>query len=142
MAVKTRKNVCIVHFQGSFKFYWELLIVAITIYNCFSMPVVLAFKPSSANSTEWYLHLYAMTAIFAVDLIVNFRTTYFDSVLGDEVLDGKKIFLNYLISLRFWIDLLTTIPWDILLKGTVSDDVDGGLACIRIIKIVRAGSIS
>jgi len=37
-----------------------------------------------------------MTAIFAVDLIVNFRTTYFDTILGEEIFDGKKIFIYYL----------------------------------------------
>ena len=83
-----------------------------------------------------------MTAIFVADLIVNFRTTYFDTVQGEEIVEGKKIFVNYLTTFRFWIDLITTIPWDLLLKGSVSADVDGGLSCIRILKIVRAGSIS
>jgi len=83
-----------------------------------------------------------MTAIFAVDLIVNFRTTYFDTILGEEIVDGKKIFINYLSTFRFWIDLISTVPWDLLLKGSISDDIDGALACIRIIKLVRAGSIS
>jgi hypothetical protein len=45
LAVNTRKNYFLVHEQGLFKFYWELLIVLITIYNCFSMPVALAFQP-------------------------------------------------------------------------------------------------
>lgn len=83
-----------------------------------------------------------MTAIFVADLIVNFRTTYFDMVEGDEIVDGKKMFVNYLLTFRFWIDLISTVPWDLLLKGSVSDDIDGALSCIRIIKIVRAGSIS
>jgi len=83
-----------------------------------------------------------MTAIFAVDLIVNFRTTYFDTILGEEIVDGKKIFINYLLTFRFWIDLISTIPWDLLLKGSISDDIDGALGCIRIVKFVRAGSIS
>lgn len=83
-----------------------------------------------------------MTAIFAVDLIVNFRTTYFDIILGEEIVEGKKIFINYLSTFRFWIDLISTVPWDLLLKGSITDDIEGALACIRIIKIVRAGSIS
>lgn len=50
LAVKTKRHCCLVHEQGVFKFYWELLIVVITIYNCFSMPVVLAFQPPEANT--------------------------------------------------------------------------------------------
>jgi hypothetical protein len=34
-----------------------------------------------------------MTIIFVIDLIVNFRTTYFDGVKGDEIVDGKMIML-------------------------------------------------
>ena len=50
LAVKTRKNYFLVHEQGLFKFYWELLIVLITIYNCFSMPVALAFQPPDVKT--------------------------------------------------------------------------------------------
>jgi hypothetical protein len=50
-------------------------------------------------------------AIFAIDILINFRTTYFNPRTGDEVSDPKLIAKAYLQG-RFWIDLLATIPFD------------------------------
>lgn len=106
------------------------------------MPVVLAFRPPEIDKMEWNLHLYLMTGVFVADLIVNLRTTYFDGVIGDEIVEGKKLFLKYSLTLQFAFDLISTIPWDLALKGSVSDDIDGALSCLRMLKIVRIGSIS
>jgi Ion transport protein len=106
------------------------------------MPVVLAFRPPESKTMGWNLHLYAMTAIFAFDLFVNFRTTYFEAEDGEEIHDGKMMALNYLSNMQFIVDLISTIPWDIALQGVVSEDLNGGLACLRLLRIGRIGSIS
>ena len=49
--------------------------------------------------------------MFTLDIIVAFRTTYFDPETGDEVFAPKKIAGDYLKS-RFSIDLLSTVPFD------------------------------
>jgi hypothetical protein len=49
--------------------------------------------------------------LFFVDILVAFRTTYYDVHTGDEVGDKKKIGRKYLKG-RFWLDLLSTIPID------------------------------
>jgi len=50
-------------------------------------------------------------SIFFIDIIVNFRTSFTNTMTGDEVTDFKLIAKNYL-KLRFWIDVLATIPFD------------------------------
>lgn len=49
--------------------------------------------------------------VFLLDIIVNFRTTFYDIETGDEVFDSKRTGMKYLKS-RFTIDLLSTIPFD------------------------------
>ena len=49
--------------------------------------------------------------VFLLDIIVNFRTTFYDIETGDEVFDSKRTGKRYLKS-RFTIDLLSTIPFD------------------------------
>ena len=49
--------------------------------------------------------------MFVVDIIVNFRTTYFNMKTGEEVYTSTLIAVNYLKT-RFTIDLLATIPFD------------------------------
>ena len=49
--------------------------------------------------------------VFLGDIIVNFRTTFYDIETGDEVFDAKRIGKQYLKG-RFTIDLLSTLPFD------------------------------
>ena len=48
-------------------------------------------------------------------MFVNFRTVYIDSH-GEEVIDPKRIAINYL-KWSFWIDMSATIPIDSILEG-------------------------
>ena len=49
--------------------------------------------------------------VFLMDIIVNFRTTFYDIETGDEVFDSKRTGKVYLKG-RFTIDLLSTLPFD------------------------------
>ena len=62
---------------------------------------------------------------FLLDVIVNFRTTYFDPRTGDEVIDTKMISRNYLKG-RFWIDFIATVPVDQLAEAFSGGDADVG----------------
>lgn len=59
----------------------------------------------------FYAFNYFIDAIFFIDLVLNFRTTYFNPRTGDEVSDPKLIAASYLKS-RFWFDLLAAVPFD------------------------------
>jgi hypothetical protein len=48
---------------------------------------------------------------FFLDLIVNFRTTFFHPRSGKEVFKPKVIAKNYLKT-RFLVDFLATFPFD------------------------------
>lgn len=53
--------------------------------------------------------------LFGIDIFIQFRTTFYHSITGDEVKDLNIIRRNYLKG-RFSIDILSTIPFDNLLK--------------------------
>lgn len=69
--------------------------------------------------------------VFLVDIVLNFRTTYIDSVTGEEVLDPALISKKYLTEMRFVIDVLSTIPLDDYFGGTTF------LQFLGILKILR-----
>ena len=48
--------------------------------------------------------------VFLTDIILNFRTSFLDDASGEEVMDPKLIMMSYLFSLRFVIDVLSTVP--------------------------------
>ena len=90
----------------------------LAIWNCVVEPLVIAFNPPSFKSTRFIVANYLINSIFMIDIIMNFRTSYTHSLTGDEILDPKKIASNYLRGI-FWIDLLSVIPFDDILKDIV-----------------------
>jgi hypothetical protein len=51
--------------------------------------------------------------LFAVDIIINFRTIYIDPKTEEIVSDIKLISINYLQG-RLIIDILASVPFDII----------------------------
>lgn len=49
--------------------------------------------------------------MFTLDILIAFRTTYFDIHSGEEVFSSKKTAIAYLKS-RFFIDFVSTVPVD------------------------------
>ena len=70
---------------------------------------------------------------FIVDIILTFRTTYV-SKQGDEIIDPCLIAKNYLRN-KFWIDLISTIPWDA--TGYSQLSVFGLLKVQRVFRITK-----
>ena len=140
--MKSKESICVIKQQGSFKLYWEILIVIITFYNCFAIPLVLAFQPPEARSFYWDISNWVITGIFAIDMLINFRTSFYAG--GDEIRAGGRMFCNYFISFSFLNDLITTIPFDLIgkLMGAVTLDVEKALSATRMLKIIRTGSIN
>ena len=80
--------------------------------------------------------------IFLMDILVNFRTTFYDIETGDEVFDPKRTSKKYLKS-RFTIDLLSTIPFDnvALIFTESSSPILQLFSLLKLVRISRLGRI-
>ena len=54
---------------------------------------------------------FAVFMCFLFDFFLSFRTTFYNNE-QDEIVDSKLMFLNYLKSPFFFLDLISTIPFD------------------------------
>ena len=61
--------------------------------------------------------------MFLLDIIITFRKTYTDPFTGDEVFDLVRIRQFYLKG-NFWIDFLSTVPFERVAKIFVGLDSD------------------
>jgi predicted ABC-type exoprotein transport system permease subunit len=78
---------------------------------------------------------------FGLDILITFKTTYVNLMTGDEEFNGKKIAFNYLTG-RFWIDLLSTIPFEQLTRlfPTIGKNLSEKfvvISCLKLIRILR-----
>ena len=81
------------------------------IYNSFQIPFEIAFDPADMKLPGFTALNSLIDLVFLMDIIVNFRTTFYDIETGDEVFDSKRTGKVYLKG-RFTIDLLSTLPFD------------------------------
>lgn len=113
----------------------------LALWNCISIPFIVAFTPDSANDESVFVVSAIIDAIFFVDVILNFRTTYFSSSTGDEIKDVYKIARKYLFGGRFVVDILASIPLDLILDPIRNDGTElnlfGLLKLVRILRLSR-----
>lgn len=93
------------------KTIWDLFIIIVAIYNCFSIPLKIAFDPPTLQSAAFETADNIIDFLFVLDIMVAFRTTYYDMETGDEIFDPKKTGPAYIRD-RFLIDFISTVPVD------------------------------
>lgn len=122
--------------KSKFRLYWDILIIILAIYNSIIIPVEIAFNPMElTNPGEVAIEsLYNM--IFFIDIFLNFRTTYISDVSGEEVLDSRKIAIMYIMNGRFFLDILSSIPFNAISN---TNDI---LPIFGMLKLFRVGRIN
>ena len=73
--------------------------------------------------------------VFALDIILHFRTTIVNDVTGEEIKEPKQIAITYMKG-RFIIDLLATVPFDTIFQGLLGQNVSG-LSIFSLLKLFR-----
>jgi len=83
----------------------------VSIWNCFMIPVDIAFQPPALEGLLAVVINYIIDVIFGIDIVLNFRTSYIIEATGVELFQPSLIALHYLKG-RFFIDLVATVPFD------------------------------
>ena len=78
--------------------------------------------------------------MFLLDILIAFRTTFFDMHSGEEVFSGKKTAMAYIKS-RFFIDFVSTIPVDTM-SEIIFKVKNKNLSLFSTLKLVRVTRIS
>ena len=72
--------------RGRFIQTWNLVIVIFAVYNSITQPLHFAWNIEGRFTSVYFLILeYLADAIFFIDLLFGFNTTYFNIATGDEV---------------------------------------------------------
>lgn len=102
-----------------------MMVLALAILTSFAVGFELVLTSLSEN--ENYASLtYVFDFLFLIDILVQFRTTYF-SMEGEEVRDWRKIAIRYIKGM-FLLDFIATIPWALIANI---------LKLLKILKVTR-----
>ena len=119
-----------------FRIKWDLIIMTLAIYNCFMVPVQFSFDPDYAYSIWFNCIELSINLFFIADIVISFRTTYIHSKTGEEVMEIKAIAKKYL-QMRFWVDLLASIPFDTIGLIFFSSNSGSMLQLFSLLKLTR-----
>jgi CRP-like cAMP-binding protein len=136
----------IIHPMLPMKMAWDLFVGILILYSVITIPVNLCFvnystKPSSGVD-EFFT--WGIDFVFFVDMLVNFRTAYFDESKTFLITVPGMIASNYLKT-WFLIDFLSTVPFDKMIMAALQSSssefrsikVIRGLRLVRLTKMVR-----
>jgi hypothetical protein len=70
------------------------------------------------------------------DILVSFRTFYFNNMNGDLMVDSKQIAKNYVFGGRFFFDLISSVPVSVLLL-LIETQNSSFFSIIKILKLTR-----
>ena len=111
-----RERPYIISFRSDYKRYWDLFIILIALYNAVWTPLTVSFEYAieTGNKEPFRSIDYAVLGIFASDFFVNFFTSYLIVSSGEIVNKPSMIAVNYILSFDFYIDFLSTFPFETL----------------------------
>ncbi|CAI2362152.1 unnamed protein product [Moneuplotes crassus] len=136
------ENRCLCRVHDKTRIRWDLFIMLCAIWNSIQIPYSIAFTPDSDSGVFDIVTNLIMDSFFIVDIMLNFRTTYLDEENGIEIASNRKICLQY-IKGRFWIDLVSSLPTDIILLAfNPGSGIETTLILLKLLKLIRLSRLS
>lgn len=104
--------------DSKFRVVWDSYCLLMIFHELLLVPLRLAFEID--DNVVFDTLDYIINICFMADIILNFNTGYYYK--GLLIMDRKKIIKNY-VSAWFWIDIISTFPYDWVYS---EDDSDTG----------------
>ena len=100
-----------------------------SLFNCFTVPISVCFKPPGMNNIFLTILNYFIDFFFLLDVFISFRCIVYNDK-GEEITTQSAMAIDYLRS-TFIIDILATAPFDLFFP-----DAD-----VEILGILKLGRI-
>ncbi|KAF0686837.1 Aste57867_21397 [Aphanomyces stellatus] len=104
--------VFVISIHSHAKVWWDAAVAVVTFYALVLVPMDLVFDLHTP-----FPHLLVAQAflelVFVLDIVLVFRTSFFDVDTHDEVFDVHRIRREYLAG-YFWIDAMSSLPTSVL----------------------------
>ena len=127
--------------SSTFSRYWDLLILCVLLCVGIMTPYEVAFLSHEDSHDPSAAAVNGLTIIveivFFVDIVLHFFTGILDPSTQEEILSQRVIVRHYLHG-RFWLDFVTVIPWDKMVKGQATLRLLRMLWLVKFVKLLRA----
>ena len=120
-----RERWYIIRNSSSKRYYWDLFVITLALYNSFMTPFEFSFNYIMGKTEHAPLKQIDLVidVIYVFDIIVGFLTSYIDAFTGDEIF-GPIMIAKHYIGQDFLIDFISTFYFEefFSLPGRINDD--------------------
>ena len=113
---------------------WDFYIMIMMVLAALLTPWQLAFVEK--DTVEWIIVNAIIDISFLIDIVVTFNTAFFDENKLLMVTDKCTIAKQY-IRFWFWLDLLSIIPFDLIISHTSNGDMGNVAKISRVSKLYK-----
>jgi len=106
----------VIRYNSKWKVFWDMFMSLLASIKGFAIPYEIGFDYYWGHTFEL-----ASQGVFLVDLLFNSRQTFLHPQSGDEVTIPVLILRNYISTIGFWIDLLSTIPFFFIFENIIPE---------------------
>lgn len=128
-----RKHGCVIHPANKWKQRWDFYIMFCMVAACILTPLQLAFVEE--DTIEWILMSAIIDVSFFVDIVLTFFSAYVEES-NMQLETNKAVIAKKYLKFWFWMDLLSIIPFDLILQNIFTDSEIGNMA-----KFTRVGKL-
>jgi Ion channel len=124
--------------KESLKLFWDAFIASLILYTALTQPLQLAFDSytQGPNGLGLIVFDYVVIGFFFLDMLVTLNTAFYSEKYDAYVTVRRLIFMKYLGN-YFFVDLLSSIPLDVLLTVALNAHANPNLYTLQLIKTIR-----
>lgn len=119
----------IIHPSSTYRMTWDALCLIIIMMEAIILPLGLCFDMYPHAAVMWL-----STTVFTPDILLNFFTGFYHN--GVIIMRQTIIIQRYTLS-WFWLDFLSTMPWEVMFEGSDVAESSGLLRFAKLGKLMR-----
>lgn len=113
--------------------YWDTSVLVCAIFNAMAIPLTLSFYPSWAYDSIYPWADNMTNIVFFLDILVIFNTAIL-SKDKERINDRRRIAKKYIRGM-FFIDLVSSLPWNLMIRNIQNIKLLNMIKMIRIARI-------
>ncbi|XP_029569209.1 potassium voltage-gated channel subfamily H member 5 [Salmo trutta] len=124
----------------TFKTPWDWVILVLTFYTAIMVPYNVSFI-TKLNNFVWLVLDSVVDVIFLVDIVFDFHTTFMGS--GREIISHPKLIRRNFIKIWFVIDLLSCLPYGIIIAFmNVDEGIRRLFSYLKAVRLLHLGRVT
>jgi len=120
---------------GKPRLMWDLLVFSVLILDFLITPFELVFLLEDSVPKGFSVANSIITIFFMADICLNFNTGF---IVRDKLIMKRKDSVHNYLTTWFFIDLVSTIPYDLVMSTAMSTRDGNAVSMTRVIKVSKA----